>query len=105
MANGIKKVEFKNIDIVSVFRFFGGIFLIAGLIIGLFGNIFKINAITPQFIKIFPFITKVGPGIPAGIVFGVIYGLSGGIVFAIFGTLYNIFAGLLGGLKVLLKEE
>jgi hypothetical protein len=101
----IKKVEFRSICAFSVFKYFGGVALIAGLIIGLFANTFKINIMNPQFVKVFPFMTKVSPGIPAGIVFALIYGLSAGIGFSVFALLYNLSAGILGGIKFFVKEE
>lgn len=102
---GIKKVEFKSVCVLSVFRYFGGIFLLAGLIIGLFANILEINMVTPVFVKIFPFMTNLAPGIPLGIAFAVIYGVSAGAGFSIFALIYNLFAGILGGIKFYTKEE
>ena len=94
----------KYIDVLSVFRFFGGIFLVTGLIVGLFGNILKIDIMSPEIIRVFPFMAKVGPGIFAGVLFGVLYGLSAGIGFSIFALLYNFFAALFGGIKFSLKD-
>ena len=101
----VKKIELKSIYISSVVKFFGGIFLLAGLIIGLFGNIFRIDIMSPEMIRIFPFLVKLRPGILAGIVFGIIYGLSAAIGFSICAALYNFFAALLGGLKLSVKER
>ena len=101
----IKKVEFKSICVLSVFKYFGGIFLLAGLIIGLFANILQINVVTPTFVKIFPFMTNLTPGIPLGVAFAIIYGISAGIGFSIFALIYNLFAGILGGIKFYTKEE
>jgi hypothetical protein len=100
----LKQMEVKSICIISVFKYFGGISLIVGLILGLFGSTLNINTITPEFIRIFPFITKIGPGIPTGIAFAVIYGLIAGLGFSIFALLYNLFAGLLGGIRFFTKE-
>ncbi|MDP3789953.1 MAG: hypothetical protein Q8R48_06080 [Candidatus Omnitrophota bacterium] len=101
----IKKVEFKSICVLSVFKYFGGIFLLTGLIVGLFGNILKINAAIPQFVKIFPFMANLTPGIPLGIALALIYGISAGIGLSIFALIYNLFAGILGGIKFYTKEE
>ncbi len=100
----IKEVELKHINTVSVFRFFGGIFFVIGLIIGLFGNILRIDVVSADIIRIFPFMAKVGPGIFTGIIFAILYGLSAGIGASIFALLYNFFAALFGGLKFGLKE-
>ena len=99
-----KRMELKYIDVMSVFRFFGGIFLLAGLIVGLFGNILKIDIMSPEAIRVFPFLEKAGPGVLAGVLFGVLYGLCAGIGFSIFALLYNFFASLLGGIKFNIKE-
>ena len=104
MANA-KNVEFKSVCVLSVFRYFGGVFLIAGLVIGLFANTFKINIATPQLVRVFPFMANITPGIPSGVAFAVIYGLSAGIGFSIFALLYNLLAGIMGGIKFSVKEE
>jgi len=104
MAN-IKKVEFKSICVLSVFKYFGGIFLLAGLIIGLFANLLKINVATPAFAKVFPFMVNLTPGIPLGIALALICGISAGIGFSVFALIYNLFAGILGGIKFYTKEE
>ena len=99
-----KGTEIKHIDVMSVFRFFGGIFLIVGLIVGLFGNILKIDIMSPGVIRVFPFMARVGPGVFAGILFGILYGLSAAIGSAICALLYNFFAALFGGIKLSLKD-
>lgn len=101
----LKITEVKSISVISVFKYFGGISLIVGLIIGLFANTLKINVMTPELIKIFPFMAKISPGIPVGIVFALIYGISAGLGFSIFALLYNLFAGILGGIKFFVKDE
>ncbi|MBU4376724.1 MAG: hypothetical protein KKD29_04505 [Candidatus Omnitrophica bacterium] len=101
----VKKMEFKSICVLSVFRYFGGVFLIAGLMIGLFANIFNITLATPQLVKALPFMANVTSGIPAGVAFAIMYGLSAGIGFSIFALLYNLFASIMGGIKCLVKEE
>jgi len=99
-----KGTELKSIQVSSVFKFFGGIFLIVGLIIGLFSNLLRIDIMSTEFIRVFPFMARLRPGIFAGLVFGIIYGLSAGIGFSIFASLYNFFAALLGGVKFSVKE-
>ena len=101
----LKKLEIKNIDVLSIFRFFGGIFLILGIIIGLFSNILRLNIVTPEIARIFPFLTGLKPGIIAGVILGVVYGISAGVGFSIFALLYNFFASLLGGIKIYFKEK
>lgn len=100
----VKNVELKFISVASVFKFFGGIFFIAGLIVGLFGNLLRIDIISSDVIRIFPFMARIGPGIFAGVLFAVMYGLSAGIGFSIFALFYNFFAALFGGLKFGVKD-
>lgn len=99
-----KNIELKRIHVLSVFKFFGGIFLIVGLIIGLFGNLLRINIMSAGIVRAFPFLARFGPGIFTGILFGIIYGLSAGIGFSIFALLYNFFAALFGGPKFYVKD-
>ncbi len=97
-------IEVKSIDVLSVFKFFGGIFLIIGVVIGLFGNLFRIDIMSTAIVRTLPFLSKFGAGIATGIVFGVVYGLSAGIVSSICTLLYNFFAALLGGVKLYIKD-
>lgn len=99
-----KSIELKRVDVFSVFRFFGGTFLIVGLIIGLFGNLLRIDIMSTLIIRAFPFLTKFGRGIFMGVAYGIIYGLSGGIGFTVSALLYNFFAALFGGIKIYMKE-
>lgn len=101
----LKKIEFKHICVLSVFKFFGGIFFIAGLIIGLFANMLKINVIAPGLANALPFMANLRPGIPLGIAFAVIYGVSAAVGFSVFALAYNLFAAILGGIKFYTKEE
>ena len=48
-----KNIEIRSIHVLSVFKFFGGIFLIVGVIIGLFGNLLRIDIMSTGFIRIF----------------------------------------------------
>ena len=65
-------MELKNINIVSVFKFFGGISFIVGLIVGLFGNLLRIDIVSADIIRVFPFMARIGPGIFTGIVFAIL---------------------------------
>lgn len=101
----MKQLEIYRISVMSVFRFFGGLFLIIGLVFGLFGNAVGLNIITPGLIKLCPFMANVAPGIPAGIFFGVMYGLGAGAVFSILALVYNVFAVVVGGITFMLKDD
>ena len=100
-----KKTEIKNIEVTSVFKFFGGIFLILGIIIGLFSNVLRVTIVSPEIIRIFPFLEGLQPGIVAGVILGFIYGLSAGVGFSVLALLYNFFAALLGGIKIYSREK
>lgn len=100
----LKMLEVRRVDIVSIFRFFGGTFLLIGLVIGLFGSIFRIDIVSLEIARVFPFMARIRPGIFAGIVFGILYGLSAALGLSIFALLYNFFAALFGGLKVEIKD-
>lgn len=100
----VKKVELKRINVLATFKFFGGIFLVIGLIIGLFGSILRIDLMSQDIMRVFPFIARIGPGIFIGIIFAIIYGLSAAIGSSVFALLYNFFAALFGGLKFELKD-
>lgn len=97
-------VEIKRIDVVSVFRYFGGIFFIIGLIAGLFGGLFRIDILSTGIARVFPFIMNIRHGIFAGFVFSIVYGLSAGISISLLALLYNFFAAVFGGLKINLKQ-
>ncbi|MDD5680607.1 MAG: hypothetical protein PHI59_05155 [Candidatus Omnitrophica bacterium] len=97
--------EVKSISVISVFKYFGGISLIAGLVIGLFGSFLRMDVVIPESIKTLPLMSKIGPGIPTGIVLGVICGISAGLGFSILALLYNFSAGILGGIKLFMKDE
>ena len=99
-----KNIELRRVHVLSVFKFFGGTFLIIGLIIGLFGNLLRINIMSTAIIRAFPFLTRFGSGIFIGIAFGIIYGLIAGIGFSMFALLYNFFAALFGGISIYAKE-
>ena len=98
-----RNVELKSIHVLGIFKFFGGAFLIVGLVIGLFANFLGINIMTTGITRIFPFITRFGQGIFSGILFGIMYGLVAGAVSSVLALLYNFFASLLGGLKFDIK--
>jgi len=102
-----KEVELKSISVWSVFRFYGGVFLFIGLIMGLFGNLFRIDVTSGGVVRIFPFMAELGGSVLLdclfGVLFGVFYGLAAGIAASIGALFYNFFAALTGGIKITLK--
>jgi len=101
----MKSMEIKRISGLSVFKFFGGMFLISGLLLGLFGRFIGMSSAAVTLSNLFPFMAEVPSGILTGILFGVLYGLIAGVVFTVLALVYNVFAGVLGGVKVSVKEE
>ena len=99
----METIEIKSVSTGSVFRFFGGILMLMGLVIGLLVGLVGEPALPGAFKEI-PFLGTTGPGILSGIILGILYGLMGGLCCAILATIYNIFAGLLGGIRVVLEE-
>ena len=96
-------MEVKRVGIGSVFMLFAAIFMIAGLISGLFAY--------QQIAEVFPVLQKAldtrGPivGIAIGILFSFACGIVGGVFYAVAAVLYNLFAGLVGGVRLQLVEE
>ncbi len=96
----MKTYEIKKISPSSVFRLFGGIFLCLGLIFGLFFGI-----IGAEFLpKDFPLQGVASKGIVAGLILGIIYGILGGLFYVALVSIYNLFATILGGIKISLEE-
>lgn len=99
----MKTIEIKRIGLVSAFKFFGGMFLVLGVILGLFSGIL-VNFMNIQVLSNVPVMGKLSGGLLAGIIFGIIYGLAGGIVYVIMAVMYNFFASIIGGIKVDISE-
>ncbi len=99
-----RRIEIRYINVLSVFKFFGGTFFLFGLIIGLFASLLRIDVMSSGVARVFPFMTRIGPGVFLGIFFAVVYGISGGIMFSIHALLYNFFAALFGGIVITTRE-
>lgn len=85
----MKKVEFKNIDLVSVFKLFGGMSFVLGFIIALFGG--GLAGLEDQ-LKTIPFIGTMLTGFLGAIILGAISAVMCGLVAMLHAVLYNIFA-------------
>jgi predicted membrane-bound spermidine synthase len=96
----MKTYELKKISLASVFKLFGGMFLIVGLIIGLFFSSMGAGFLP----KDSPLQALAAKGIVAGLIMGIIYGLIGGLVYLICAAIYNLFAAILGGIRIRLEE-
>jgi hypothetical protein len=99
------EMEIKNIGMGSTFRFFGGMFAIIGLILGLLAGLQGPDGYLGNFPALKEHLAK---GQSACLLAGIIIGISSGIVIGIFSAflaaVYNFFALLLGGIKLLVKE-
>ena len=106
----MKTVELKRIGVKSVFKLFGGIFMVLGLAIGIFGSMAGVPLIqyTPvRFMPVFglPMIAKIAIAGFIGIFLGLVYGIAVGIIYACGAMAYNIFAKIFGGIKLNLEER
>lgn len=96
----MKTYEIKKISAESAFKLFAGIFLAVGLIFGLFFGL-----VGAQFLpKDSPLQALASKGILSGLIIGIIYGLVGGLFYVVLATIYNVFAAILGGIKISLEE-
>ena len=96
----MKIYEIKKISAASAFRLFGGMFLIVGLVFGLFFGLTGAEFLP----KNSPLQAVAAKGIVAGLIVGVIYGFIGGLIYLVFAAVYNLFALILGGIKISLEE-
>lgn len=99
----MRRIEIKSISLGSIFKIFGAVSLIGGLISGLsFGLIG--GAAIKFFMKDVPYVQIVSPGVASGLVLGMICGLIGGATWVIIAFIYNLFAGIVGGIKIDIEE-
>jgi len=100
----MKRIEFKSVDLASVFKLFGGISFIIGFIIALFGGGFGSQQLQHQ-LKNVPFVGSMLSGFFGALLFGVVSALLSGLVAMLHAVLYNIFAMILGGVEVEVEEK
>jgi hypothetical protein len=96
-------VEIKRIGAWSTGRLFGGIFLVIGLIIGTFygwAGTFDFLPFMENLSLSVEFGGSVGLRLLIGLLFGIGYGLLGGLSYALFSLIYNLFALIFGGIKI-----
>ena len=96
-------MEIKGISIGSIFKIFGAMSLIIGLIVGLSSGLVGVDAIKP-FLKDAPFLKSVSTGINAGLIVGLVYGIVGGLVCSFLALIYNLFASIVGGIKIKVED-
>jgi hypothetical protein len=108
----MKVVELKRIGAWSAFKFFGGMFMLIGLVIGFFFGlvgmpetlVLKILPLIQDAPFVISFTGSVRLGLLSGISFAIFYGIVGGLIYTIFSLLYNIFAIIFGGIRVKTEE-
>ena len=106
----MKAYVLKSIDVKSIFKFFGGMFMVIGMIIGIFGGIAGLSFVPNTLVRFMPFFgfpqaAKIGIATILGALFGLMYGVTIGVVYAIAATAYNIFAKIFGGIKIDLEQK
>ncbi|MCP4651349.1 MAG: hypothetical protein GY853_14885 [PVC group bacterium] len=97
------KIVYKTIDLVSVFKLFGGMNFVFGFVVTLFGMGVG-SAQFKQTLESIPYIGTMLTGFMGALIFGLVAALVGGIYFALLAAFYNIFAMLLGGVEVEVEE-
>ena len=91
------KMEFKSIDLMSVFKLFAGLSFVVGFIFALFGA--GLNEQFAYALKSIPFVGSMLTGFVGAIVFGLISAIFSGLYFVIIAALYNLFAMIFGGIE------
>ncbi|MDD5746888.1 MAG: DUF3566 domain-containing protein [Candidatus Omnitrophica bacterium] len=100
----MKRIEFKNIELGSVFKLCGGLSFIAGFIVALFGGGFG-GSYFKQQVQTIPYIGPLLTGFFGSVMFGLFSALIFGLLFTFFAVLYNIFATILGGIEIDVNEK
>ena len=99
-----KTVYLKHISVLSIFKLFGGMFAIIGFFMGLAAAIFGIQFAPSSIFFGFAPLAFLSTRLIGGLILGILYGFATGCVYAIGAFIYNIFASLLGGIKITLDD-
>jgi len=99
----MKKIEVRNIDLISVFKLFGGMSFVIGFIIVLFGGGFG-DAQFQQQMQNIPFIGSMLKGFFGSLIMGVVIAVICGLGAMLNAALYNIFAMIVGGVEIEIKD-
>ena len=98
----MRKIEFKNIDLASVFKLFAGMSFVLGFVIGLFSGGFGDPNLQKRNV---PFIGSMMGGFFGAILFGLFSALVSGLGVCLQAILYNIFAMIFGGIEIEVDES
>ena len=99
----MKKITFKKIDLLSVFKLVAGMSLIIGFVIGLFSGGFGNQMMQNQMSGV-PFIGGMMNGFMGALLFGLFSGIFSGLAVVIQAVLYNVFAMIFGGIEIEVDE-
>jgi hypothetical protein len=100
----MKKIEIKNVSLLSVFKLFAGLFFVVGFVMSLFGGGMG-NSRVQEFLQDLPYVGGLMNGVVGALIFGVMAALFGGLAFSLGTVLYNIFAMILGGVELDYEER
>ncbi|MFH1459360.1 MAG: DUF3566 domain-containing protein [Candidatus Omnitrophota bacterium] len=100
----MKRMEVKNIDLMSVFKLFGSMSFILGFILALFGSGFGGAAFRQQ-LQTVPFVGPLLQGVLGAVIFGLIAAIFNGLCAALSAVIYNIFAMIMGGVELEINER
>ncbi|MBU1086835.1 MAG: DUF3566 domain-containing protein [Candidatus Omnitrophica bacterium] len=91
----MKRIEFKSIDLASVFKLFAGMGFVIGFVVGLVGG----DQLQHQLRNV-PFVGSMLNGFIGAILFGVFSAVVSGLAVCLQAVLYNVFAMIFGGIEV-----
>ena len=92
--------EIRSVRVISIFIFFFGVFLIGGLIVMFLADLEMIPSRMPQSILYWRERLMELDSAPRVVLGAFIVGISGGLVATIAALIYNIFATIVGGIKI-----
>ncbi|MBU1045077.1 MAG: DUF3566 domain-containing protein [Candidatus Omnitrophica bacterium] len=100
----MKRIEFKSIDLASVFKLFAGMSFVIGFIVGLFGGGFGGEQLQHQLRNV-PFIGSMLNGFIGAILFGLFSAVVSGLALCLQAVLYNVFAMIFGGIEIDIDDK
>ncbi|MCM8814255.1 MAG: hypothetical protein NC924_10065 [Candidatus Omnitrophica bacterium] len=100
----MRKIVFKMVNVISVYKLFAAMSFIIGFVLALFGVGFFGEQVHAM-LETIPFIGTALTGFFAAIAVGVILSLIGGLFFAIVAALYNVFSIIMGGIEMEIEDK
>jgi hypothetical protein len=104
------EAEIKRIGIYSTFKFFASLFMIIGLVQGLWAGIAGVGVLGPMLgplaMHVAPLLEKGQTAVIfVGLFIGTIVGLFAGLGFAALAVIYNFFVTIVGGINLTIEEK